>query len=1098
VSTQTVTVTVTDVDDTKPLVTGPSGGSGAAVSAKSIPENTTAVHSFTANEPVTWSIEGGADAGAFAINPTTGALRFVDAPDFENPTDLGDTAGNNTYVVVIKATDANGNVSTQTVTITVTDVDDAKPIVTGPSGNAGAATDAKSIPENTTAVHSFTANEPVTWSIDGGADAGAFAIDPATGALRFVTAPDFENPTDIGDGVRNNTYVVVVKATDAQGNVSTQTVTVTITDIDEVPPTVAVQGPQDVEIIIDPTTGAKTLALTINEGLTPVADLGANEGVTWAIVGGANADLFQINADGELSLKNPGNPGVYTVVVTATDANGNTTTVTVTLTVASTLRIITESLPSHIVNKPGYSAPIEAVGGRQPYEWAIDSGALPDGLSIEASTGRVIGTPTKVGNFVFRAKVTDANGIVRRRDYSIRIQDIDFVPVLSLHVTKNPNPSSEAGAVMGDVVVTVKDQLGNVADYHTKPIRVTVTAGTGGPNTADAALFGTTTANPVLGVSTYTDLFMTRAGVAYTITATSEGTISGVSAEFNITPGPPNKLHIVEVSDSLAAAFDLVNGALGKALATPTVQANLTGNRIPLLMSVLDQYDNKTRVPEGDTPVNLIADSPTGRFFNRRVDTDSTGVVVIPVNTTSIIFYYEDPIAGTVDVDGIATPPPGARNILPGDTQVQIVQPNGLNADPAVATIRVYERQLLRVNLIAADGSVVRAPNPGVTITLSSSSLTGRFYLDSDDVAGVTSIEIPAALTASSVYYGDPTGGVHTITFTAAGLPVPTDQSVITVIGPTQYAVVPSAVLTPVGSTITVTAQLKEADGTNVPMAGQVVTWTATNGGSFSQATSLTNAQGLATISYTVSTTAAISHRITATDQASRTGQSVPVVTQTGNLTLMNLSSGDNQTQPVATLLAANLVVVLRDNFNNPVAGQTVTFRLVSTPDRATGVVFTNPDAPKALPSDEELQAGLEIRVVSDATGTADIRMVLGDIPGVYRVEASVAGLPPVNFNETALPGDYDLFQNFPNPADGSTTIRYQLPVRANVTLRIYDVAGALVDTPIDGQLIDAGTRQIIWDTSRFANGVYVYQIIARGEDGSRFVESLPLTIMNR
>jgi hypothetical protein len=113
-------------------------------------------------------------------------------------------------------------------------------------------------------------------------------------------------------------------------------------------------------------------------------------------------------------------------------------------------------------------------------------------------------------------------------------------------------------------------------------------------------------------------------------------------------------------------------------------------------------------------------------------------------------------------------------------------------------------------------------------------------------------------------------------------------------------------------------------------------------------------------------------------------------------------------------------------------------------------------------------------------------------------VEASVAGLPPVNFNETALPGDYDLFQNFPNPADGSTTIRYQLPVRANVTLRIYDVAGALVDTPIDGQLIDAGTRQIVWDTSRFANGVYVYQIIARGEDGSRFVESLPLTIMNR
>lgn len=130
----------------------------------------------------------------------------------------------------------------------------------------------------------------------------------------------------------------------------------------------------------------------------------------------------------------------------------------------------------------------------------------------------------------------------------------------------------------------------------------------------------------------------------------------------------------------------------------------------------------------------------------------------------------------------------------------------------------------------------------------------------------------------------------------------------------------------------------------------------------------------------------------------------------------MNLSAGDNQTQPTGTVLAANLVVVLRDNFNNPVAGRTVTFRLVGTPDRALGVAFRNPDLPKALPGDDIQQAGLEIQVVSDATGTADIQMTLGDIPGVYRVEASVAGLPPVYFNETAIPGDYDLLQNFPNP----------------------------------------------------------------------------------
>ena len=45
-----VTVDVTDVDDTKPVITGPSGEAGDGTSTASIVENTTAVHSFTADE----------------------------------------------------------------------------------------------------------------------------------------------------------------------------------------------------------------------------------------------------------------------------------------------------------------------------------------------------------------------------------------------------------------------------------------------------------------------------------------------------------------------------------------------------------------------------------------------------------------------------------------------------------------------------------------------------------------------------------------------------------------------------------------------------------------------------------------------------------------------------------------------------------------------------------------------------------------------------------------------------------------------------------------------------------------------------------------
>ena len=69
---------------------------------------------------------GGADVSKFSIDSSTGALSFLAAPDYENPTDNG---LNNEYVVVVRATDNGSNTSDQTVTVTVTDVDDTNPLI---------------------------------------------------------------------------------------------------------------------------------------------------------------------------------------------------------------------------------------------------------------------------------------------------------------------------------------------------------------------------------------------------------------------------------------------------------------------------------------------------------------------------------------------------------------------------------------------------------------------------------------------------------------------------------------------------------------------------------------------------------------------------------------------------------------------------------------------------------------------------------------------------------------------------------------------------------------------------------------------------------
>ncbi len=122
-------------DTTAPLITGPSGAAGDSTSTKTMAENITAVHTFTANESVTWDLNGGADVALFTINSSTGALAFSSAPNYESPADAD---SNNTYVVGVRATDAATNAATQTVTITITDADEVSPSLSSAAGASAA------------------------------------------------------------------------------------------------------------------------------------------------------------------------------------------------------------------------------------------------------------------------------------------------------------------------------------------------------------------------------------------------------------------------------------------------------------------------------------------------------------------------------------------------------------------------------------------------------------------------------------------------------------------------------------------------------------------------------------------------------------------------------------------------------------------------------------------------------------------------------------------------------------------------------------------------------------------------------------------------
>ena len=81
------------------------------------------------------------------------------------------------------------------------------------------------------------------------------------------------------------------------------------------------------------------------------------------------------------------------------------------------------------------------------------------------------------------------------------------------------------------------------------------------------------------------------------------------------------------------------------------------------------------------------------------------------------------------------------------------------------------------------------------------------------------------------------------------------------------------------------------------------------------------------------------------------------------------------------------------------------------------------------------------------------------------------------------IPDSYELYQNFPNPFNPLTTIRFGLPKPGTVSLNVYDITGREVSVLFAGRL-NAGTYQAIWDATEFAGGIYFYLLQVMDESG--------------
>jgi len=152
--------------------------------------------------------------------------------------------------------------------------------------------------------------------------------------------------------------------------------------------------------------------------------------IRWSLVNGTVPDGLRFAANDLRLTQTTAVLGTATRVQTTTftvrarDGAGNTATKTFTLTVdpASPLVITngTDQLRDGTVGV-AYEASLFPGGGTPPYSWTHVAGTLPPGLRVQASPGRVLGTPTTAGTFTFTVRVNDSGGQSATGQFTIRI-----------------------------------------------------------------------------------------------------------------------------------------------------------------------------------------------------------------------------------------------------------------------------------------------------------------------------------------------------------------------------------------------------------------------------------------------------------------------------------------------------------------------------------------------------------------------------------------------------------------------------------------------------------------------------------------------------
>ena len=506
----------------------------------------------------TWAVTTGSLPSGLTLNSATGAISGTPSGTFTGTTNFTVTA-TDSQTPTHATTTANLSITVSAPPLSVTTTS----LAAGSIGNA----------YTSQTLQATGGISPYKWSVTAGSLPAGLSLNGNTGVI---------------SGTPTGTYVGTVNFT------------VTATD-SETPTAKTANANLSIAISVAPlsVTTSGSLAVGVAGSIYPGATLQATGGIipySWAVTTGSLPAGLTLNAATGAISGTPTASGTANFTVTVTDSEtptAKTATANLSIVVNPTLSVTTASLPAGVIGTSYPATTLAAAGGISPYTWAVTTGSLPAGLSLNSSTGAISGTPsgTFTGTVNFTVTVTD-NESPTKQTASANLSIVISAPPLSV------TTQSLAGGTIGNVYTNQTLQAtGGIAPYSWTITTGSLPAGLS-LNAATGVISGTPT-----GTFVGTDSFTVTVNDSETPTQAKAS--ANLSIAISVAP-----LSVTTTSSSLPV------GVVSSVYAGATLQA--TGGISPYTWSVTT----------GSLPAGLTLNAATGAISGTPTASGTTNFTV--------------------------------------------------------------------------------------------------------------------------------------------------------------------------------------------------------------------------------------------------------------------------------------------------------------------------------------------------------------------------------------------------------------------------------------------------------------------------------------